>query len=616
MLGSKLVSPAAAISRIRPGERIYLSAGSAVPLGMLPALCDPSATLGDNEILHLLTLGEAPYTDPKLANRFRHSALFIGPNVREAVSEGRADYTPAFLSELPQLIRSGRIRIDVAIVSTTPPDAEGFCHFGTHIDLAPAATSSARLVIAQINPRMPRVPSPCRIHIDQLHAAVEIERELPELPRGKSRPETEQIARHILSLVPDGATLQLGIGDVPDAVLRGLTDRRDLGVHTEMLSDGVVDLVERGVINGQLKTLDPGKIVASFALGSRRLYDWCDNNPLVELREVEYTNDPFVIAQQKNMIAINSCLEIDLTGQVCSDSLGAKFYSGIGGQVDFIRGASRSVGGKPILAVPSTADGGTISRIVPRLSDGAGVVTTRGDVHYVITEYGIADLYGKTVRERAMALISVAHPRFRPWLLSEAKRLRFVRADQIEPTNWAAEYPAEFEKVVTLRDGRPVLLRPIRPTDEAALRSMFYRLSEQSIYQRFFRVKTILPHTEIQRFCTIDYGQDMGIVAIVKRNDTEEIVGWGSYDSDGVSKYADAAFLIADAWQGCGLGSQLMRMLAEIGRRRGLKGFIAPTLPYNLAMIRIFQKAPGVLESNSEPGGLVFLKLTFHENNG
>lgn len=587
---SKITSLANAIARIRPGDRIYLSDGSATPLGLIPGLIAPEAALGDNEIIHMLTFGDAPYVRPEFAGKFRHNALFIGPNVRDAVADGRADYTPIFLSEIPGQIRTRRIPIDVAMIAVSPPDEAGFCTFGTHVDCAPAACDAARVIIAQVNPRMPRSHGPHRLHLDRIAALVEIEHEIPTLPPPKMRGETEAIARNIAELIPDGATLQLGIGGIPDGVLRFLTDRKDLGIHTEMFSDGVVELAERGVITGRCKTLHNGKIVASFCFGTKRVYDFLDNNPVVELYPVDYTNDPFVIARNDNMIAINTCLEIDLTGQVCSDSIGTRFYSGIGGQVDFIRGAARSRGGKPIIALPATACDGSVSRIVPRLSDGAGVVTTRGDVHWVVTEYGAVNLHGKNVRERAMALISIAHPKFRPWLLAEAKQHRLVYRDQLEPPLRAPVYPKRLETQARCKDGTTVLIRPIKPTDESLLREMFYRLTQETIYHRFFATRRMMPHEHLQRFCNVDYERDMTLVASLRSGDDEKLIGFATYNREPEGDFAEAAFLVDDAWQGRGIGTLLMRRLTEIAEVRGLDGFTAIVLSDNLRMMRVFEK--------------------------
>ncbi len=607
---SKRVEPAAAVRMIRPGEAIYLSDGSATPLGMLPYLCAPDAPLADHVIHHLLTLGEAPYVAPRFASRFRHNALFIGANVRQAVAEGRADYTPIYLSEIPGLIRSRRIDVDVAIVSLTPPDADGFLSFGTHVDAAPAACEAARLVIGVINPRLPRTFGPCRLHVDQVHVFVEMEAPLPELPAPHERAEADAIARLVAELVPDGATLQLGIGSIPDHVLGFLRDRRDLGVHTEMLSDGVVDLMQAGVITGARKTLHPGKAVSTLVMGSQKVYDFVRGNPAVELHPVDHTNDPFVIMQNDNMIAINNCLQIDLTGQVCSDSIGEHFYSGIGGQVDFIRGAGRSRGGKPILALSSTASGGTISRIVPRLDDGAGVVTTRGDVRWVVTEFGAVNLHGLPVRERALSLISIAHPKFRPWLLAEAKQRRLVYQDQFEPTLYLPVYPKRLESSATDRHGERFLIRPIKPTDETILADLFYSLGESTRRLVFRGAELCLPHAQLQAFCNIDYEHDMSLLATLPHNAVEQALGWAGFNRRSGTDYAAATFCVRDEARGRGVGTQLMRRLTDIARSRGVKGFRAVVPIDDPALHRVLANCGFPVERERE-GDVVHVRVPF-----
>ncbi|OGU76876.1 MAG: 4-hydroxybutyrate CoA-transferase [Ignavibacteria bacterium RBG_16_34_14] len=416
---SKLRTPEEAVKAIKSGMRVYVHPGCATPEVLLHAMCENSEHLTNVEVIHILTLGITPYSDQKMEGRFRHNALFIGANVRKAVNEGRADYTPIFLYEIPNLFYKGILPIDVSIINVSPPDKYGFCSYGVGIETTKPATEVAKIVIAQINPNQPRTLGDSFIHIDKIDYCVEVDKPLNELKyeeRLKSPEDQEmylQIGKHISGLIEDGSTLQTGIGAIPEAVMSHLFDKKDLGIHTEMFSDGVIKLVESGVITNEKKTLHPGKIITSFVLGTKKLFDFIDNNPLFEFHPSQYTNDPFIIAQNDNMVAINSAIEIDLTGQVCADSIGPVFYSGFGGQLDFIRGASRSKGGKPIIAIPATARNGKVSRIVPYLSKGAGVTTTKGDVHYVVTEYGIADLYGKTLMQRAKSLINIAHPDFR-----------------------------------------------------------------------------------------------------------------------------------------------------------------------------------------------------------
>lgn len=428
----KFVTAEEAVSVIRSGDRVYIHPGCAVPQVLVDAMVARYKELHDVEVCHLLGVSEAAYVRPEMQGHFRHNAFFIGKNVRQAVCEGRADFTPIFLSEIPALIQSKHFRIDVAMIQVSPPDEHGFCSFGVGVECTRAATDVAKVVIAQVNPNMPRTLGDSFIHISRIDYCVVADvplRELPQLEGDETPEELEdyrRIGEHVASLIEDGATLQLGIGRIPDAVVRYLSDRKHLGIHSEMVSDGIIPLIESGVITNQKKTLLPGKVVTSFVLGSHALFEYIDNNPFFEFRPTQFTNDPFTIARNRKMVAINSAIEIDLTGQVCADSMGYKFYSGFGGQVDFIRGAARSEGGKPIIALPSTARKGTVSRITPHLREGAGVTTSRGDVHYVATEYGVVNLHGKTIRERIELLISIAHPKFRAELEAFAREKYFT----------------------------------------------------------------------------------------------------------------------------------------------------------------------------------------------
>ena len=428
MYQSKVVSPERAAEAIQSGQRLYLTGNCSVPQKVLAALVARAPQLHDVEIVQVLTVGAADYVAPEMAGHLRVNTLFISDNVRQAVNEGRADFTPCFLSEIPTLFKNRQLPLDAALVHVSPPDEHGYCSFGVEVGVTKTAAQSADIVIAEVNPNMPRTLGDSFIHVSKLNYIVEVDYALPELPMGDTSDLARRIAAHIAALIPDGATLQTGIGAIPDAVLQLLTHHKHLGVHTELFSDGVIDLVNSGVIDGEMKSLHPGKIVAGFLLGTRRLYEFVHDNPIIELHPSEYVNDPFVIAQNDRMVAINSAIEVDLTGQVCSDSIGTRLYSGVGGQVDFVYGASRSKGGIPIIALPATASvkGQTISKIVPTLKLGAGVVTTRNHVHYVVTEYGVADLYAQTIRKRARALIDVAAPEFRAELEQKAIELKYL----------------------------------------------------------------------------------------------------------------------------------------------------------------------------------------------
>jgi 4-hydroxybutyrate CoA-transferase len=416
---SKFRTAAEAVKSIQSSQRVYVHPGCAIPEILVDAMCARADELSDVEVIHILVPGTLPYSQPGMEGHFRHNALFIGKNARASVNDGRADFTPIFLSEIPGLFMRGILPIDVALIHVSPPDEHGFCSYGVGVECTKTAAEVAKVVIAQINPKMPRALGDSFIHVDKITHCVEVDMPLLEMSQvAKNISHTEQevyrkIGKNIAELIEDGSTLQLGIGSIPEAVATFLFDKKDLGIHTEMFSDAVVKLVENGIITNERKSLHKGKMIGSFVLGTKVVFDFIDNNPRIEFHPSQYTNDPFIIAQNDKMVAINSAIEIDLTGQVCADSIGHTFFSGFGGQVDFMRGAARSKGGKPIIAIPSTAKNGQYSRIVPSLAEGAGVTTSRGDVHFVATEYGVADLYGKTIRERARALMDIAHPKFR-----------------------------------------------------------------------------------------------------------------------------------------------------------------------------------------------------------
>lgn len=422
----KITTPEQAVSIIKSGDRVYISGNAATPSVLVEALARRKNELESVDIIHVLLLGNDPLSRPEMAGHFRHNSLFVGPADRNAVNEGRADYFPIFLYEIPDLFVSGSLPLDIAIIQTSPPDAHGFLSLGVEALASKAAAENAQKLIVQINDKMPRTLGDCFIHISKVDKAIEVSNPLPQLKINEPADVEKKIGAYIADLVEDGSTLQLGIGGIPNAALAAMENKKDLGIHTEMVSDGVMEAIDAGVVTGARKNFHPGKVVATFILGTQQLYDFVHNNPMFELHPVNYSNDPFIVAQNDNMVAINSAIEVDLTGQVCSDSIGYRIYSGFGGQVDFIRGAARSKGGKPIIALPSTTKNGTISKIVPHLKEGAGVVTSRGDVHYVVTEYGVAFLHGKSVRSRAEALINIAHPQFRDELTKFAKERNYI----------------------------------------------------------------------------------------------------------------------------------------------------------------------------------------------
>jgi len=584
----RLGTAAEAMKLIKAGNSIFIGTACAQPQHLVNALVEHGKHITDAHIIHLLTMGSAPYADERFRGKFKLNSLFVADNVRHALDQGIGDYTPIFLSDIPREFDAGRIPIDAALVSVSPPDANGLCSLGVSVDIVKSAIANARYVIAQVNACMPRTLGDSFVHVSRIDMMVPHDEPILTVPIHEPDETLRRIGQNIARLVDDGSTIECGIGRIPQALAEFLRDKKELGVHTEMFSDWIIDLVKCGAITCTKKTINHGKVIASFCMGTQRLYDYIDNNPFFEFHPTEYVNDPYVISQHDKMIAINVGLEVDLTGQVCSDSLGYRFYSGIGGQVDFIRGAARSREGKPIIALPSTARGGEVSRIVPHLTEGAGVVTTRGDVHYVVTEYGVAYLHGKSIRERVLALINIAHPKFRQGLIQFAKQQRYLPEDQVELAWEHIRYPEELERYETLRDGTQVFLRPIKPADEPALSDMLYSLSSESVRSRFFTATVRFPHKDVQKLTNIDYQNELAIVGVVPGPGEEEIVAIAQYFVEPRTQEAEVAFIVHDEWQAKGMGSLMLDYLVQIARQRGVKRFVARVLPHNKAMLAVF----------------------------
>ena len=594
----------AAMTRLRPGQRVFIGSGCGEPLELVRALTRRSSALPDTEIVHVLTFGEAPYAHKELTRYFRVNSFFIGENVRDVIQEGLGDYTPIFLSDIPRLFQTGQLPLDVALIQVTPPDERGMVRLGVSVDIVKSAAENAGLVIAQVNPNMPRTLGDTSFHIFHLDVLVPTDEPILEVAYAETSGEMQQIAEYVSALIDDGSTLELGIGGIPQALLGYLKDKKDLGIHTEMFTDGIIDLIEAGVVNGSKKTLDRGKVVASFCLGSKKLYDYIDDNPVFSFHPTEYVNDPFVISQHHKMVAINMALEVDLTGQVCADSLGSRFFSGVGGQVDFNRGAARAHGGKAIIALPSTAKEGQVSRIVARLSPGAGVVTTRADVHYVVTEYGVAYLHGKSVQERALALISVAHPDFRAQLVRDAIEARYLSAEHKDVEGRVVIGPQELHTTFLLDDGTQLSFRPIHPTDEPRMLHLFYELSQQTIYYRFMSHLKRITRKQIQDFVYIDHRSDVAVVGTLPEAHGEDIIAIGRYYLDASTNRAEVAFVVRDDWQGRGIGRFLLSHLVKIARRNGIQGFTAEVLRENKAMLSVFNRSE--LKMRSRLAGNVY----------
>lgn len=601
---------------IHRGDRLFVGTGCGEPQHLVGALAgyvdsNPKAFF-DAEVLHVWTLGVAPYADKKFSRNFRHNAFFIGDNTRDAVNEGTADYTPVFLSQVPRLFSRGLISIDVALIQASPPDKNGYMSLGVSVDITKAATQYASKVICQVNSQMPRVHGDSFINIEDVDFVVPFDEPLLEYVPGTPGEAVDRMGKYVARIIEDGDTIEVGYGIVPNAILSNLHDKKHLGVHTELLSDGIVDLMKMGVIDNTRKSQDRGKTVASFCMGTKGTYDFISDNPSIDFKPIDYTNNPLVIARNNNMVAINAALGVDLTGQATAESIGRTFYSGIGGQADFMRGAVLSPGGRTVLVLPSTTGDEEKSRIVPFLEEGTGVTLTRGDIHYVVTEYGIAYLHGKNIRQWAMELIAIAHPKFRPWLVEEAKKLKLIYKDQVFVPGKEGEYPEELEKYRTTRDGLEILMRPVKLSDEELLKDFFYSLSDKSNYRRFSMLRRYLPHEVLQKFVAIDYTKQTVLLATVREGEKEVVVGVGQYVVMEDTHTAEIAMAVRDVYQKRGIGAQLLAYLTQIARRQGLLGFTANVLGENEPVMKLLSKSG--LDAHKEiHDGTGFVKATFRD---
>src|SRR6516225_8126813 len=600
-LGPKLVSAERALAAIQAGSRIYIGTGCAAPRTLLARLeaMDPAPV--DLEFVSFLTTSALPQVEGASRTHHRHRAFFVGSEMRGLAGSGQLDYVPISLEEVPRLLASGRLPIDVALLQVSPPDARGFVSLGVSVDLAPAILSVARTVIAEINPAMPRTHGESFVHINEFDALVRVDSPIAEYVHPKIGEVAERVARYIASIIDDGSTLQIGLGRVPNEALRHLRDRRDLGIHSDVITDGVVDLVEAGVVTGRCKTRYRDRIVASYCLGTRRLYDFVDDNPGLHFLPIDQVCHPEEVARQSRMVSISQAFAVDLTGQVCVDQFEGEFYGGVSTQVGFIRGAAHSRGGKPIVCLSSTTTDGA-SRIKPLLEAGDGVGIARSDVHYVITEYGIAYLFGKSIRERAVALIEVAHPRWRDELLMAAKQLGYVRSEQYLASQ--AAYPVHEERTVALKNGARVLIRPARAADAGALQALFHRLSPDDVYTRFFRRLRSLTYTELQTLCNVNHETEVAFVGVTGPRENEEVIGSGCYFLSPTTNLAEVAFMVSPEWQGAGLGTALQARLQEYAMSRGVRGFVAEILPRNASMLRLAARVPGTMTTSRDEDGV------------
>ncbi len=588
---SKVVEASEAISKIVRGSRIFIGTGCGEPQHLIRAMVNDER-LQDIMVYQMLSSTLAQFVDDESFNRrFSLKLFFISQTMRKAAFEGKIDYIPAYLSQIPRLFASHRIGLDVALVQVSPPDKYGYCSLGVSVDITRSAVENAGIVIAQVNPAMPRTWGDSFVNVEDIDWLVPFEEPLVEaLPTIKDNEISRRIGLYVSQLVDDGATLQIGFGNLPYAVLQYLDGKNDLGIHTQLITDGLLPLFEKKVITNKKKTLLPGRVVTSLCMGSDKIYRYVDNNPAFYFRSSEFVNDPTVIARNDNLISISSALEVDLTGQICSDSMGYLFYSGIGDQVDFLRGSAMSRGGFSIIALPSTAHKGEISRIVPHLSEGAGVATTRGDVNFVITEYGIAELQGKGIYQRVMELAQIAHPKFREELIEVAKKRHYIFADQMPPSTEDLLFLEGYKDTMKLKNGKVVEFRPLLPSDEFAYRNFFYSLQEKTIYMRFFYKMKIFSHEVVQKqWASVDYHKNMSIIGLIQKGGHKEIMAIGTYAQESDER-AEVAFVVREDFQGLGVASHLLVMLEKIAKENHYIGFCATVLRENSAMLRVFKK--------------------------
>ncbi len=602
---------------IKPGDRVFIDSGCAEPIELTSKLIELGPQLTDVEMIHFISLSDLDYYKSAGGKEdlFRHNVFFISENLRGAVKGGLADYTPMLLSDIPKFFERGQMHLKTALIQVSPPDDFGFCSYGINVDIAKPIAEAAEYVVAEVNPKMPRTLGNSFIHMNDIDAYIISDHDIIEFTYDPPDESIKKIAKYVASLIEDESTIQMGIGNIPNALSVELEDKKDLGVHSEVFSDGIVDLVEKGVITCKKKTLHKGKIICSFVMGSRRLYNFVDNNPFVEFHPCNYCNDPYIISRNKKQVAINAALTIDLTGQINADSLGSLFYSGIGGQVDFVRGANRSEDGKPIAVLPSTAtlkDGTTVSRIVPYLQPGSGVVITRGDIHYVVTEWGIAYLFGKSIRERVLQMINIAHPDFREELLEYAKKINYVYSDQKLPLSINGRvslYPDKYETNYQMKNGKMLKIRPIKATDERLLQGLYYSLDEDDRYLRFFSHDRKFPHKFVQPLVNIDYQTDMILVGESLEEGEQKIVASAAFFKTHQPSTVELGIVVKKNFRKTGIAKFLLDYLITIARELNYKYFTGSILLENKPMLYILNNSGYPMKSKSVEYGEVLFTL-------
>ncbi len=582
-----------AIKKIIPGNRVFIGTGCSEPQGLTSELIKSSMALIDTELIHFLTINPEKYFADKAEDLFRHNAFFIGKALREEINRGQADYTPILASEIPSLFLSGRKNCDVALIQVSPPGRYGFCSFGTNVDVTKPIAQSAYITIAEINPQMPRTLGNSFIHMKEIDYFACNDVPLLEFHFKERNGVTEKIGKNVANLIENKSTIHIGNGYLPNACLKFLMDKRDLGMHSHYITDNVIPLIENSVLTCRKKNFHPEKIITSFALGTKRLHDFINNNPYIEFYSSDYVCNPKYIGMNKKMVSINQALQIDLTGQVNASTKGYDFYSGIGDTVDFMRGAAFSKGGKPIIVLSSTRKNEMFSTIVPHLDEGAGVILSRADIHYVVTEWGVAYLHGKSIRERVLELICIAHPKFRQYLLDESKKLNYVYSDQILSCDEAGRiclYPSKYETFFKISDGEKVSIRPVKTTDEPLLKELYYSLNERDRYLRFFGVKKEFTHSKTQNEVNIDYYDIFSIGAFIGDIGREEMIGNASYYYNPLNNMAEFSFIVKEEYRGKGIASFLYHHLIIIAKERRIKGFYGNIHVQNKKTVQVIRK--------------------------
>ena len=587
----KLLTAKESVQKIKNGSRVFIGTGCGEPQRLIKAMVE-DLSIQDIVIYQMLSSTLSKYVnDENFLSRFSIKLFFISVLMRQAAFEGKIDYIPVYLSQIPEIFENHEIGLDIALIQVSPPDDHGYCSLGISVDITLSGMKNADIVIAQVNPEMPKTWGDGMVHLDEIDYLVEHKEAILEsLPEIKNQKVVERIGHYVNRLVDDGATLQIGFGHLPDAVVPYLSDKKDLGIHTQVITDGLLPLLKKKVITNKKKAYLQDRVVASLCMGSKKLYDYVDNNPIFYFKSSEFVNDPNVIAKNDNLISISSALEVDLTGQVCTDSKGYLFYSGIGDQVDFIRGSAMSKGGFSIIIIPSTAQNGKISRIVPHLSEGAGVATTRGDIDIIVTEYGIAEMRRKSIYQRVMELARIAHPEFRKELIEQAKRRHYIFPDQLPPTTQDLLFLDQYHHSLKLSNGKNVDFRPLLPSDEFESRHFYYSLQDDSIYYRFFNKRKVFSRDMLQKqWAQVDYRRNMPIIGLMQLGKRKQIVAIGSYAKAGTDS-AEVAFLVKEELHGMGIGSYLLEILETIAKENNYKQFSATVLAENRKMINVFQK--------------------------